>query len=287
MRVASFTNGSKNVVAVESNGKWFDTGESGPRSIIEVLLQGSELSKNFYRSDRELSSDYRFTQPYSPHRNVMCLGKNFSAHAEEFAKFNDDAEVVPSAPIIFTKAVSGLCGPNDDILVDSELSQALDYETELAVIIGKPGRNVSASNALDHVAAYSVINDTTARDLQSLHAQWFLGKSLPAASPLGPVFVTPDEFEPRGKKILSTWINGELRQQAPLSDMIVSVEQAIATISRIVSLEVGDVIAMGTPAGVAVSFDPPKYLKDGDKIISEIEGIGRLVNTVRVRDSHW
>lgn len=282
MRVASFTNGSKNVVAIESDGKWFDTGESGPRSIIEILLKGSELSKNFYQSDRELSSDYSLTQPYTPHRNVMCLGKNFSAHAEEFAKFNDDAEVVPSAPIIFTKAASGLCGPNDDILVDSELAKALDYETELAVIIGKPGRNISTSNALDHIAAYSVINDMTARDLQSLHAQWFLGKSLPAASPLGPVFVTPDEFEPRGNRVLSTWINGELRQRAPLSDMIVSVEQAIATISRIVSLEVGDVIAMGTPAGVAVSFDPPKYLRNGDQIISEIEGIGRLTNTVRV-----
>lgn len=283
MRVASLSNGSSSVVAIENNGKWYDTGESGTIGILEVLMKGSELASGYFDSRRELSSDYYFTAPLVPARNVMCLGKNFYAHAEEFAKFNSDSEVVPSAPIIFTKAASALCGPTDQIIVDASLGNALDYETELAVVIGKAGRGIPASEANGHIAAYSIINDMTARDLQSLHAQWFLGKSLPSASPLGPVLVSPDELDPRDEKILSTWINEELRQQAPLSDMIVGVEKAIETISRIVSLEVGDVIAMGTPAGVAVSFDPPKYLKDGDQIISEIEGIGRLENTIVIR----
>lgn len=280
MRIATLTDGFKNVVAVEFNGEWYDTGESGSNALMEVLLKGAELAQGFCLPRRQLSSDFYPTLPFLPPRNVMCLGKNFAAHAEEFARFNDDAEVVPSVPIIFTKASSALCGPTDEIVVDFGLGNELDYETELAVVIGKSGRAISVAEASNYIAAYSVINDMTARDLQSLHTQWFLGKSLPKASPFGPVLVTPDELEPRGERVLSTWINGELRQRAPLSEMVFGVEQAIETISRIVTLEVGDIIAMGTPAGVAVSFTPPRYLKNGDKIVSEIEGIGRLQNTV-------
>lgn len=283
MKVASLSNGSRCVVAVERDGQWYETGESGTSGILEVLIKGPELARGYFDFKSVLSDDYSFTLPLLPGRNVMCLGKNFYAHAEEFAKFNSDSEVVPSAPIIFTKATSALCGPTDQIVVDAHLGAALDYETELAVVIGKAGRGIAASEARNHIAAYSVINDITARDVQSLHAQWFLGKSLPAASPMGPVLVSPDELNPRGDKVLSTWVNGELRQQAHLAEMIVGVEEAIETISRIVGLEVGDVIAMGTPAGVAVSFNPPRYLKDGDQVVSEIEGIGRLENTVVIR----
>ena len=277
MKLACMSNGPRSVIAVFADGKWYDTGET---QMARVLLEGTRRVGQVLDSDRELTSDYYFTVPMLPHRNVMCLGKNFSEHAEEFAKFNDDAEVVPSAPIVFTKAVSALCGPYDDIRVDHDLARALDYETELAVVIGKPGWRISAAEAAKHVAGYSIINDLTARDLQSVHAQWFLGKSLPHASPIGPVVVTPDELEPRESRMLSTLVNGELRQKAQLSGMIVGVEQAIEAISRVVALEAGDIIAMGTPAGVAVSFDPPRYLRNGDVVISEIEGIGRLENRI-------
>ena len=280
MRIATMTDGRQNRLALGHDERWYDVGDASTESAITVLLKGVDAARVFVTVERALSQDFAPVMPLLPSRNVMCLGKNFVAHAEEFALFNRDAEVVPSAPIIFTKAVAALCGPTDSLVVQEGLAHQLDYETELAVVIGKSGRNIGADSAGEYIAAYTVINDVTARDLQALHAQWFLGKSLPGASPMGPVLVTPDELDPLGDRLLSTWVNGELRQRAALSDMIVSVEQAIATISRVVPLQVGDVIAMGTPAGVAVSFDPPRFLQNGDHIVSEIEGIGRLENTV-------
>jgi len=280
MRIATMTDGREKRLAFAHDRRWYDAGDASTESVIAVLLNGAAAARVFVTAERELSEDFVPVMPLIPSRNVMCLGKNFVAHAEEFASFNRDAEVVPSAPIIFTKAVAALCGPTDSLVVEEGLAHQLDYETELAVVIGKSGRNIGADSASEHIAAYTVINDLTARDLQALHAQWFLGKSLPGASPVGPVLVTPEELSPLGDHLLSTWVNGELRQRAALSDMIVGVEQAIETISRIVPLQVGDVIAMGTPAGVAVSFDPPRFLQHGDHIVSEIEGIGRLENTV-------
>lgn len=283
MRLATMTDGLESRLALADDGRWYDLGESNTEAVLSVLTAGAERAKTLLSPERELSEGFVPAIPLLPSRNVMCLGKNFVAHAEEFALFNRDAEVVPSAPIVFTKAVAALCGPTDDIIVDGHLASQLDYETELAVVIGKPGRNIPVDRASEFIVGYTVINDVTARDLQAIHAQWFLGKSLPAASPMGPILVTPEELDPRGDRLLSTWINGELRQRAALSDMIVSVEQAIATISGILPLQAGDVIAMGTPAGVAVSFDPPRFLQNGDHIVSEVEGIGRLENTVRIK----
>ena len=282
MRLATLTDGSSTVIAVWSKDGWLDTGRTGSAEFIEILVGGKALADEYTSGGRLLPESFKPTLPFRPARNVMCLGKNYVEHAAEFAAFNNDVDVVPKAPIVFTKPATSLCGATDEIQVDSALSHALDYETELAVVIGKAGRSISAEKASDHIAGYSVINDITARDLQSKHAQWFLAKSLPAASPLGPVVVTPDEIAPRDERALSTWVNGELRQHALLSEMITGIEQAIETISSVVSLEVGDLIAMGTPSGVAVSFDPPKYLLNGDLVISEIDGIGRLENRISI-----
>lgn len=219
----------------------------------------------------------------APPRNVLCLGKNYYAHASEFARFSSDSEVVPDVPIVFTKAASSLCGPTDDIVVDPELAAALDYEVELGVVIGLGGTRISEERAEEHVLGYTVVNDTTARDLQQQHKQWFLGKSLPRATPVGPVVVPRDALPDLPRRGIRCWVNGELRQQALLGDMIFDVTGAIAAISRITPLETGDVIAMGTPSGVAVGFTPPRYLQDGDRVVCEIDGIGRLDNTVRVR----
>ncbi len=219
----------------------------------------------------------------APPRNVLCLGKNYVAHASEFARFSRDTEVAPEAPIVFTKPVSSLCGPTDDIAVDADLAEALDYEVELGVVIGAGGTRISKQQALEHVLGYTVVNDTTARDLQQRHKQWFLGKSLPKATPVGPVLVPRDELPQFPQRAIVCWVNGELRQKAVLGDMIFGVAEAIAAISRITPLEPGDLIAMGTPSGVAVGFTPPRYLKDGDRVVCEIDGIGRLDNTVRVR----
>lgn len=219
----------------------------------------------------------------APPRNVLCLGKNYHAHANEFARFSNDKDVVPEVPIVFTKSVSALCGPTDVIEVDAELANALDYEAELGVVIGEGGARIPRDEAEDHVFGYTVVNDTTARDLQQRHKQWFLGKSLPRATPVGPVVVPRQDFPDLAQRPIRCWVNGELRQQAVLGDMIFGVPEAIAAISRITPLQAGDLIAMGTPSGVAVGFTPPRYLKDGDLVVCEIEGIGRLENTIRVR----
>ena len=282
MRIATLTDGVETVIAVWSEDGWHDTGRAGSEAFLEILVGGEAGAKEYIANGRLLGDNFQPTLPYRPPRNVMCLGKNYVEHAAEFAAFNNDADVIPKAPIIFTKAPSALCGPTDDIVVDAALANALDYETELAVIIGKAGRGIPAEEAGEYIAGYTVINDMTARDLQAKHTQWFLAKSLPAASPLGPVVVTPEELNPRGEQQLSTFINGEQRQSAKLAQMITSIETAIETISGIVGLEAGDMIAMGTPSGVAVSFDPPKYLVSGDEVRSEISGIGALTNHVIV-----
>lgn len=213
---------------------------------------------------------------------VLCLGKNYVAHAAEFASYAHESEVVPRAPVVFMKPVSALCGPEDPIVVDPDAAAALDYEVELGVVIGEGGARIAEPDAARHVAGYTVVNDLTARDLQSRHQQWFLGKSLPHATPVGAQRVTVAIEELRGRRI-RCWVGDELRQDATLDQMVFGVAQAIAAISAILPLEPGDLLAMGTPSGVGVGFSPPRYLRDGDRVRCEIDGIGRLDNTIQIR----
>lgn len=222
--------------------------------------------------------------PVAPPRNLFCLGKNYRAHATEFASFANEDEAVPSVPIVFTKPFDALCGANDDIVVDRSVTSELDYEAELGVVIGTGGRRIRREEARRHVAGYTVVNDVTARDLQKRHRQWFLGKSLPRATPVGPVVVAADELTGLEERWIRCWVNGELRQDALLGQMIFGIDEAIARISAIVPLVAGDLIAMGTPSGVGVGFDPPRFLADGDVVVCEIEGVGRQENTVRFVD---
>jgi 2-keto-4-pentenoate hydratase/2-oxohepta-3-ene-1,7-dioic acid hydratase in catechol pathway len=232
--------------------------------------------------DVELIPDtLRPAVPVAPPRNMICLGKNYRDHAAEFAAFSGEDESVPSAPIVFTKPVTSLCGARDFIVVDRQVTSALDYEVELGVVIGVGGRSISVTDAKHHVGGYTVVNDITARDLQKRHGQWFLGKSLPAATPVGPVVVPASDVPDLEDRWIRCLVNGELRQDAILGQMIFGVAEAISIISAIVPLEAGDVLAMGTPSGVGVGYDPPRFLADGDVVVCEIEGIGRQENIVR------
>jgi len=219
--------------------------------------------------------------PVMPPRNMICLGKNYREHAVEFAAFSGEEESAPSSPIVFTKPVSALCGARDVIIVDGNVTSQLDYEVELGVVIGLAGRSIPLGDARRHIAGYTVVNDVTARDLQQRHHQWFLGKSLPRATPVGPVVVPPEDLPALEERWIRCWVNDELRQESTLGQMIFGVSEAISLISAIVPLEAGDVIAMGTPSGVGVGFDPPRFLEDGDRMVCEIEGIGRQENVVR------
>lgn len=221
--------------------------------------------------------------PLVPTRNIMCVGKNYFAHAHEFTRSGfdssakDASEAIPTAPIIFTKAPETVIAVGEDIRYPTGLSDSIDYEAELGVVIGMGGRGISKADALDHVFGYTIINDMTARDLQSKHKQWFIGKSLDTFCPMGPWLVTADEVDGANLQ-LKCWVNGELRQDANTADLIFDVPTLIETLSAGLTLMPGDVIATGTPAGVGIGFDPPKYLARGDEIAIEISGLGRLVN---------
>jgi 2-keto-4-pentenoate hydratase/2-oxohepta-3-ene-1,7-dioic acid hydratase in catechol pathway len=223
--------------------------------------------------------------PLVPGRNIMCVGKNYGDHVREFAQSGFDssggkgADAIPDAPIIFTKAPETVIGPGEPIRIPRGLSDQVDYEAELAVVIGKGGRGIAREQAMEHVFGYTIVNDVTARDLQLKHRQWFLGKSIDGFCPMGPWIVTADELDASNIAIQCR-INGELRQDARTADLIFDIPALIACISAGMALKPGDVIATGTPAGVGAGFTPPRFLAPGDLVSIEIEGIGRLENPV-------
>ncbi|HYG86604.1 MAG TPA: fumarylacetoacetate hydrolase family protein [Azospirillum sp.] len=220
-----------------------------------------------------------------PPRNVLCVGKNYHEHAHEFTRSGFDSsaasaqDAIPEHPIIFTKAPETVIPTGAAIRIPHALSDQIDYEAELAVVIGRPGRDIPADAAMDHVFGYTVANDVTARDVQGRHRQWFLGKSIETFCPLGPWIVTADEVD-LSDTAVRCWVNGELRQNANTRDLIFDVPTLVAVISRSMALLPGDMILTGTPAGVGIGFDPPKYLRPGDRVTVEIAGIGILENPV-------
>ena len=217
-----------------------------------------------------------------PDRNIFCVGKNYFDHAHEFSKSGFDSSAakgaVPSEPIIFSKVPDCVIGPEQDILIDPRVSEAIDYEAELAVIIGKGGRGISKDDAMDHVWGFTIVNDVTARDLQGRYSQWIVGKSQDTFCPMGPWAVTRDEIDVADTAIRCS-VNGEIRQDSNTGLLIFDIPTIIATISAGVTLKPGDVIATGTPAGVGIGFQPPKYLQPGDVVEVEIDGLGTLKNT--------
>jgi 2-keto-4-pentenoate hydratase/2-oxohepta-3-ene-1,7-dioic acid hydratase in catechol pathway len=221
-----------------------------------------------------------------PRRNIFCVGKNYREHAKEFERSGFDASSgaveIPDAPIIFTKVPETVIGPGAAISFDPAVSTAIDYEGELAVIIGRSGRAIPRADALSHVWGYTIINDVTARDVQSRLKQWHVGKSFDTFCPMGPWAVTADEIDLADTR-LRTWVNGELRQDANTRDLIFDVPTIVAVLSAGITLHPGDLIATGTPAGVGIGFKPPRYLKSGDRVAIEIDGLGRLENPVLAR----
>ena len=218
-----------------------------------------------------------------PSRNVFCVGKNYHEHAKEFAGSGFDAtakEVVPEAPVVFTKPPTSVIGPGEPIPSHLDPTDTVDYEGELAVVIGRGGRGIRKADALAHVFGYTIVNDVTARTLQHKHRQWVLGKGIDGFCPMGPAILTADEVPDPTKLALRTFVNGEKRQDAAVSDLIFDIPTLIETISAGIALEPGDVIATGTPAGVGIGFSPPRFLKPGDTVRIEVDGIGVLENPV-------
>jgi 2-keto-4-pentenoate hydratase/2-oxohepta-3-ene-1,7-dioic acid hydratase in catechol pathway len=228
-------------------------------------------------------SRVRLVAPLVPRKNVLAVGRNYRDHAREFSQSGFDAsekQMIPDHPVIFTKATTSVIGPDQPIVLANDPTGTTDYEGEMAVVIGRSARGVSEERALDHVFGWTIVNDVTARDLQKRHVQWFVGKSPDTFCPMGPWITTIDELPDIGSSWMRTTVNGELRQEAPISALIFGVESLIEVISEMMTLEPGDVIATGTGLGVGIGFDPPRYLAPGDVVEVSIDGIGVLRNPV-------
>ena len=260
-----------------------------PRTLLELIQSGAGAwRRTAERCSTQLSgksfsgglspTDIRWHAPIPrPLKNIVCVGKNYASHVRETAGL-DKSMKVPEIPVFFTKASTSANGPFDPIPWDRSATAQVDYEAELGVVIGVRGKNIQRDTALDHVFGYTVINDVSARDLQSGHKQWFKGKSLDGFCPMGPVIVTSDEFGDPQKKRIMLRVNGETRQDATTGEMIFPINVILEYLSRGMTLEAGDIISTGTPEGVGLGRTPPEYLKDGDVVETEIEGIGMLRN---------
>ncbi len=216
-----------------------------------------------------------------PLQDVVCLGINYDAHAQEAGRFSDEA-FGGERPytIYFSKRVNRATATGEKVPAYAGLVDSLDYEAELGVVLGKDAKGVTKEEARDYVFGYTIINDISARNLQTRHKQWYLGKSLDGFTPMGPCIVTADEIGDEQSLDISSRVNGELRQSSNTRYMIQTVAGAIAELSQGMTLEAGTIIATGTPAGVGMGMTPPTFLKHGDKVVCEIEKIGRLENEI-------
>ena len=258
-----------------------DVTELGVVAILREQLGGTMPTHSVAS---HLIADLNLLAPVPrPRRNVFCVGKNYFEHAREFANSGFDTSVtqpgddIPADPIIFTKVPESVVASGDPIRIPSAISTAIDYEAELAVVIGQGGKNITEAEAMDHVWAYTIINDVTSRDWQHRHKQCHMGKSFDTFCPMGPWVVTADACDGQNTSV-KCWVNGELRQNATTQDLIFNIPKLIATISAGITLYPGDIIATGTPVGVGIGLKPPRYLVAGDTVRIEIGGIGSIEN---------
>lgn len=254
--------------------------ERGVLTLVEMSARGEALPTADGASLAVSSVQLDAPIPL-PRRNIWCVGRNYHAHAKELqtSVFKDNSTSVDSWPIVFTKVPECVVGPFDDVQLPTGISEEIDYEAELLIIIGKGGKNISKVNALKHIWGYSVVNDVTARDVQMRHQQWDMGKSFDTFCPMGPWAITADEFDGT-QATVRCWVNEELRQEGHASQLIFDLPTLIETISRGITLYPGDLIATGTPAGVGMGMKPPRYLKPGDKVRIDIERLGTIENTM-------
>jgi 2-keto-4-pentenoate hydratase/2-oxohepta-3-ene-1,7-dioic acid hydratase in catechol pathway len=220
-----------------------------------------------------------------PRRNIFCVGKNYYEHAAEFGSSGFDSgsvggNEIPEYPIIFTKPPSSVVGPGAGIESALDPYNSVDYEAELAVVIGQAGRVGDADDPMSFVFGYTILNDVTSRELQKRHKQWVLGKGIDTFGPMGPAIVTADAIADVTALTIRLWVNDERRQSASIGDLIFDIPTLIRAIGRSITLQPGDIIATGTPVGVGIGFKPPRYLKPGDRIRIEVSSLGTLENPV-------
>lgn len=251
--------------------------QSGPEAlhVIDRYVDGSTKMLDL--------SEYRIMAPIPrPQRDVYCVGWNYLKHFNEGVGKRENQETdLPEYPTFFNKATKAVIGPHALVPYDRQFTERLDYEAEVAVIIGREGKNIPEDRALEYVFGYTLANDVSARDVQRRHGgQWLKGKSMDGSCPLGPAIVTRDEVPNIPVLNIRGLVNGEVRQEARLSQLIFSIPRLIAELSRAMTLLPGDILLSGTPDGVGFAMDPPRFLKPGDHLVVESDALGRLENTV-------
>jgi 2-keto-4-pentenoate hydratase/2-oxohepta-3-ene-1,7-dioic acid hydratase in catechol pathway len=257
-------------------------------SLLELITRGPDAWAQAAafavtgRGPSYAAGDVRWHAPIPrPAKNVFCVGRNYAEHVNEGARARGEAAKMPEHTVFFTKAPTAVTGPFDDIRWQTSVTQKVDWEAELGLVLGRGGRDIRRGDALAHVFGYTVINDVSARDLQKAHFQFFKGKSLDGFCPIGPVVVTADEFGDPQNKLVSCRVNGVVKQQQRTSEMLFPVDVILEQLSHGLTLEAGDIVATGTPEGVGFGRNPPEFMQDGDVMETEIEGIGVMRNTMR------
>ena len=307
MRLATIVVDGQRVGAVVlSDGRMLKIGEAaelsgdpaskaiGDGTIIK-LIEGGEPALSALRAlvteaeaggyaDAAAPPDAQLCAPIpTPRKNVLCVGRNYAEHIAEGDRAQKQNVGVTEHPVFFTKPPTAIVSPGGDVLIFPKVSESIDYEVELAVIIGTAGRNISKADAMNHVFGYTILNDISARDIQRRHGgQYFKGKGLDGSCPVGPWIETADAVGDPHALSIGLKVNGESRQDGNTADMIFDIPTLIASLSEGMTLEPGDIIATGTPSGVGYAMEPPQFLKDGDTVVCEISKIGTLSNTVRV-----
>ncbi len=287
MRIATYRHhGTRAVGLVSDDGTTIrplalsaDEARRGALGIIEAMANGAPAPASGAAPIATSSVTLQAPLPL-PRRNLFCVGRNYRAHAKELSAsvFKASAPDTEAWPIVFTKVPECVVGPFDEVrLPGASISSQIDYEAELAVVIGTGGRNIARADALRHVFGYTIVNDVTARDVQMRHQQWDLGKSFDTFCPMGPWIVTADAFDGTRTRV-RCWVNGQARQDGLTTDLIFDIPTLIETCSRGITLHPGDVIATGTPAGVGMGLTPPVFLQPGDVVRIEIDGIGAIEN---------
>ncbi|WP_353856171.1 fumarylacetoacetate hydrolase family protein [Bacillus sp. Bos-x628] len=245
---------------------------------VKQLLDWAEKKEEERGSYIYPMADVKLLAPIpKPSKNIICVGKNYKDHVIEMGSAAD----IPEDLIIFTKAPTSIIGHEADVLLHENVTSELDYEGELAIVMGKSGKNIQPEEVKDYIFGYTILNDITARDLQKKHKQFFIAKSLDTSCPMGPYVVHKSVIDHHGALHIETKVNGEVRQSASTDLMIFSIEEIVSTLSKGMTLEAGDIIATGTPSGVGKGFEPPKFLAAGDHIEVTIEPIGTLSNRVK------
>jgi 2-keto-4-pentenoate hydratase/2-oxohepta-3-ene-1,7-dioic acid hydratase in catechol pathway len=279
-------NDDNGVVDIVTEGKKL-LNKDFPVSMLGIIEVGEEVLAELKRLQTLAPpsiplSSVKLLSPIPKHnKNIFCVGRNYKLHILEGARARGVEPTFPSVPELFTKPTTAVIGHEDSILLDTQLTSQLDYEVELAMVIGKKSINLTPENALSAVFGYTIVNDVSARDAQRAHGQWFKGKGFDTYCPIGPCIVTADEFgNPSGHQI-TLKVNGEIRQDSNTSDMLFNCEQILVSLSAGLTLEPGDTIATGTPSGVALGMTPQKWLLDGHQLDLTIEGIGTLSNVVK------